>query len=82
MNRLNVMVVLSILAALVLTLVAVIPASAVTPAHWTDSTEFDWTYEDCVQDGEPVIIPGHLKENYYLTGYFDKNGDLTYNLIT
>lgn len=77
MKRLSIVVVLSLLGALIVAMVTVAPASADKPAHWTDFTEFDWTYENCVMDGEPVIIPGHLKEYYYLTGFFDKNGDLT-----
>jgi len=77
MKRLNYMVALSILVALILAMVAIVPASADKPVKWTDVSAFDFTYENCVQNGEPVIIPGHLEEIYSNTAFFDMDGNLT-----
>jgi hypothetical protein len=77
MKRLKIIVVLSILGAMLLAMTAIGPASADKPDHWTDFSAFDFTYENCEQNGETVVIPGHLEETYSNTVFFDKDGNLT-----
>lgn len=80
MKRQKYLTILSILAALILSLVVFVPVSADRPEYWTFSVAFDWTFDQCVQEGEPVIIPGYLEETYYNTVFFDNNGIATYSL--
>ncbi len=77
MKRLKIMVVIGILGAFGLAMVAIGSASAGRPVQSTDYADFDWTFEECVQNGEPVIIPGHLTNVFTLTVFFDHDGNPT-----
>ena len=69
MKRLNYIVVLCILGALILAMVATIPASAYPPEH----TKFVWE-EDDVQQVCGVDLQVHLEEKYEYILWRDKNG--------
>jgi hypothetical protein len=71
MKRRNHIVVLSILGALILAMVAIVPASADGPVIEKGNFEFDYTYEGC-----PFDIPAHIKAKYEYNQWYDQDGIL------
>ncbi len=76
MKRLNYLVGLSILTALIVALVASIPASAYQPDHSLSRWDLDLDYPNC-----GVTIPSHLDAKQVDNVFFDQNGDVRLKTI-
>ena len=70
MKRLNYLVVLSILGALIMAMVAIVSASADAPEHSKFFWEGDFNYTECGPN-----IPIHVDLQYEYTLFKDKNGE-------
>ncbi len=76
MKRLNYLVGLSILSALILALVASFPTSAYVPDHSLSRWEVDLNYPNCGVD-----IPSHLDAKQVDNIFYDQDGDLRLTTI-
>jgi hypothetical protein len=71
MKRLNYLVILGALAALILAMVAIVPASADRPDHNMAIWEADWNSYMC---GAGIPIPTHLEGKFVNIYFYDRYG--------
>ncbi len=69
MKRVSYLVALSVLAALILGLIAIVPASAETPYQEKGTLEYDFPYSTCGFDAQ-----AHVVMNFHRILYYDRNG--------
>ncbi len=70
MKRMRYIVALSVLAALLLGMIAIVPASAEAPFQDKETFEYDFIYGDCGFD-----VPSHMVMNFHQIYYFNRFGD-------
>jgi hypothetical protein len=70
MKKLNYLIILSILVALILAMVAIVPAGAGKPGHYLDRWTLDFDYNDC-----GFTIPNtHLEAKEVVTNFYNVYG--------